>query len=269
MSNWVSDLSRFLVAMNAELERLSVAVAPYLEVVGRGMWNMAVNERLRETMAAAGWVHHHTTPLERIASHFNDPATVRTMLDEYYARNWGDVRSSIESRIHEFNVDEEAEATFREALNAHEFKLYRCVCRVLFPEIERVLRVETFGYRRGRESSGKIIDRLVSDKTLTDFLPGGWLDLNSFARLTNRNVKRSDSVPHDEGFGLFADVSQSDLPRVQSDPVPNRNAALHGYVEYTTHQNSLNTIFIAEYVFRVIASLSDDDPEIRSSVEMS
>ena len=73
MSNWVSDLGRFLVAMNAELERLSVAVAPYLEAVAPhleavlcGMLNMVTNERLRETMVAAGWVPHHTTPLERV-----------------------------------------------------------------------------------------------------------------------------------------------------------------------------------------------------------
>jgi len=191
------------------------------------------------------------------------------MLDEYYAENWGIVRSSIESRIGEFNFDEEAEATFREALDAHEFGLYRCVCRVLFPEIERVIRVATFGHRRGTQKYDAMLERLVNDKTLDDFLPGNWLDLASFGHLTKTIEKQSDSAVDDGVFGLFTYVSDSDLHRVKADPVPNRHAALHGYVEYATHQNSLNTIFIAEYVFRVIVSLSNDDSESRSSAEAS
>ena len=261
MSNWVIRLNRFLENMNAELERLLVAAAPHLEAVARGVSNMMINERLRETLVATGWVYHHTTPLEMIASYWDDTETVRTMLDEHYAQNWRDVRSSIESRIHEFNTDEEAEATFREALDAHEFGLYRCVCRVLFPEIERILRVQTFGHRRGAEKYNAMLERLVHDTTLHDFLPGGWLDLTSFRHLTKTIKQRSDGPSDDGVFGLFTSVSNSDLHRVKDDPVPNRHAALHGYVEYATHQNSLNTIFIAEYVFRVTRSLRDAESE--------
>ena len=269
MSNWVIRLNRFLENMNAELERLLVAAAPHLEAVARGVSNMMINERLRETLVATGWVYHHTTPVARIASCWDDTETVQTMLDEYYAQNWRDVRSSIESRIHEFDIGEEAEATFREALKAHEFGLYRCVCRVLFPEIERVLRVETFGHRTGRETYKKMLKSLLQGTTLDDFLPGNWLDLTSFSHLTKTIEKQSDSAFDDGVFGLFTHVSDSDLHRLKDDPVPNRHAALHGYVEYATHQNSLNTIFIAEYVFRVITSLRNDDPESQSSVEVS
>ena len=38
--------------------------------------------------------------------------------------------------ISSYNITSEAKATFREALDAHEAGLYRCVCRVLFPEIQ-------------------------------------------------------------------------------------------------------------------------------------
>ena len=256
MSNWISDLSRLLLAMNAEIERLSVAAAPHIALVARGVANMAVNERLRETLVAAGWVYHHTTPLESIIRHLDQTDTARTMLDEYYTQNWRDVRSSIESRIHELNIDDEAEATFREALDAHQFGLYRCVCRVLFPEIERVLRVRTFGHRR-HGTYDKIFKRVVENKSLGEFLPGGWLDLTSFHHLTKTMQKQADGRFDTGVFGLFTYVSDDNLRRVQDDPVPNRHAALHGYVEYATHQNSLNTIFIAEYVFRVTNALSD------------
>ena len=190
------------------------------------------------------------------------------MLDEYYAQNWRDVRSSIESRIHEFNIDEEAEATFREALDAHEFGLYRCVCRVLFPEIERILRVQTFGHRRGTEKYNAMLEDLLQGTTLDDFLPGGWLDLTSFEHLMKTIEKQADGRFDAGVLGVFAYVSDSNLHRVKDDPVPNRHAALHGYVEYATHQNSLNVIFIAEYVFRVTRSLRDAESERQAAIEM-
>ncbi len=224
---------------------------------------MVINEQLRETLVAAGWVYHHTTPVERIVGYCGETEKVRTMLDEYYAQHWQDVRSSIEVKLHEMNMDGEAEATFREALDAHEFGLYRCVCRVLFPEIERVLRVQTFGHRRGREKYSEMLERLLQGTTLNDFLLGGWLDLNSFNHLM-KTMRQQAGGHFDAGvFGLFTSVSDDNLQRVQDDPVPNRHAALHGYVEYATHQTSLNTMFIAEYVFRVVSSLSDTEVEIR------
>ena len=74
------------------------------------------------------------------------------------------MRRDIESRNTGYDVDEEAKATVREALAAHEACFYRSVCRVLMPEIERVARTELHdgrlesitSQRRLRELAGKL-----------------------------------------------------------------------------------------------------------------
>ena len=161
---------------------------------------------------------------------------------------------AIESQIAEYNIDEEAKATFREALDAHGYGLHRSVCRVLFPEIERMLRTELFGRRTGRENYQKIVETLVEDKTLDDFLPGGRFDFDYFGHLTAAVMEHSDDAFDERIFGLFRRVDEDDLQRVGQDPVPNRHAAMHGYVSYSSSQNSLNAIFVADYMFRLIGS---------------
>ena len=54
-------------------------------------------------------------------------------------------------------------------------------------------------------------------------------------------------------YGLFQKVpSEEDRDRLKQDPVPNRHAAIHGLVVYSSPQNSLNAIFIADYIFRIV-----------------
>jgi hypothetical protein len=37
-----------------------------------------------------------------------------------------------------------------------------------------------------------------------------------------------------------------------ADPVPNRHAAIHGLVSYTSHLNSLNMLIMADFIFYVV-----------------
>ena len=70
-------------------------------------------------------------------------------------------------------------ATLREALDAHEYGLHKSVCRLLFPEIDRLLHVEIFGHRTGSPKYNVAVEaKLVSDKTLDDFILGGWYDFD-------------------------------------------------------------------------------------------
>ena len=210
---------------------------------------------------AAGWLPHYTTPLSLVEDCSGDVCAVRSKLNEYYEQNWSSVRRTIESHLVEYNVDEEAKATFREALDAHGYGLHRSVCRVLFPEIDRVLRTALFGRRTGNERYREIIETLVNDKTLGDFLPGGWFDFDYFGHLTAAIRERSNDALGERIFGLFSRVDEDDLQRVGQDPVPNRHAAMHGFVSYSSSQNSLNTIFVADYMFRLIGSFRNAQTE--------
>jgi hypothetical protein len=137
------------------------------------------------------------------------------------------------------SVDDEAKAAFREALDAHTVGMYRCVCRLLFPEIERVARLEIYDGRVGkRMTSQHDLRKLAGRLTPGALEPIGFLNLNLFKKLQGH---------------LYDDIkTEEHRVRCEADAVPNRHAALHGFVVYATMQNSLNTIFMTDYILQII-----------------
>ena len=232
-----------------------------MEPVARGLVALSDWDLLSKVLNAAGWLPHYTTPLSLVEDYSGDDFAVRNKLNEYYGQNWPSVRRALESQIAEYNVDEEAKATFMEALDAHGYGLHRSVCRVLFPEIERMLRSELFGRWTWNVSYKEIVETLIEGKWLEDFLPGGWFDFDYFGHLTAAISQRSDDALDEKIFGLFSRVDEEDLQRVDQDPVPDRHAAMHGFVSYSSQQNSLNAIFIADYMFRLISSFKTDQTD--------
>ncbi len=261
MENRNRELGHLIRDLGSAIQRFVDIVTPHLEPVAHGLLAIFENIELRDVMRESGWLPHYTTPLDLIANSGGDADAVRNILSEYYQRNWDDVRKAIESGLDECNVDEEAKATLREALEAHEHGLYRSVCRLLFPEMERLLRVEIFGLRTGRQSYKAIVKKLVDGKTLDDFPLGGWYDFDYLAHLTKSIREHDVSKIDDRIFGIFTPVEETDLQRLEHDPVPNRHAAMHGYVSYASEQNSLNTIFVADYIFRLISNIRNTPTE--------
>ena len=237
------------------LKRLSEACAPFFAVISREFhkWDVSI-----DVLGEAGWLPHYTTPFDRLVECDSD--SVQTTLVEYYGRNWPGVRSEMESRLSGYDVDCEAKATFREALDAHEAGLYRCVCRVLFPEIERIFRVALVNGKVGHMSGDALIKKLVDDRHIGDFTPGGLYILPLFRHLTKSLKSEEDSSEYNGPiYGLFGQVkTDDDRERLEQDPIPNRHAAIHGLVVYSSAQNSLNMMFIADYVFQVISTLRTD-----------
>ena len=255
-----SYLDQFNKAITPYIE----AVAPYLEPVSRGLLAMAEKQRISNLMVEAGWLYHQTTPLHLFADPEVGAKEVCDKLNQYYAENWISLRVAIESQFDDYDVDDEAKAAVREAIDAHGYGLYRSVCRLLFPEIERVVQTEIFKRTTGRVRYQDFIEDLVSDKSFAELLPGGWYDLDYLSHLMMSLKGNSESVLEDRIFGLFRHVTERDLPRLKMDPVPNRHAAMHGYVSYSSPQNSLNAIFVADYIFRLVSSLKNKvDPVIR------
>ena len=114
------------------------------------------------------------------------------------------------------------------ALSAHEAGLYRCVCRVLFPEIERVI-----GTGRVRK---KGIEKLMGERDLAELAfrePFGYVSFSRFVNHAYEQVK-------------------ADRRRFERDPVPNRHAAMHGLVPYKTHKHSMNMLILTDYVFQIL-----------------
>ena len=251
------------------LKAIEEALAPTAEalvpIVLKAVREFSQLEQYREVLGRAGWVPHYTTPFGYVTECDDDIEAIRSGLCDHYKNNWLKVRLEIESRLSSYNITSEAKATFREALDAHEAGLYRCVCRVLFPEIDQLFRTELFENKIGNMGSKAMIKGLVAgesdlaqDKSLGDFMPNGIYELILFEYLT-KVLKEKDEIDITEPiFGLYTSFNTEEtLERLKQDPVPNRNAAMHGLVAYSTPQNSLNMIFVADYIFQIISSFKE------------
>ena len=111
------------------------------------------------------------------------------------------MREHIENRLAGYKIDAEAKATFREALDAHESGLHRCVCRVLFPEIERVLFTKLFGGILG--GKGITYDKYIStlageNRHIEDLIVDGLYDLSVFGQITKAG-REKDRQNHGGG----------------------------------------------------------------------
>ena len=91
------------------------------------------------------------------------------------------------------------------------------------------------------------------DRNIGDFTPRGLYELYIFRRLTMALREKHPAENNECIYGPFQDiVSEQDRKRLEQDPVPNRHAAMHGYVVYSSQQNSLNAIFMADYILGVV-----------------
>ena len=156
----------------------------------------------------------------------------------YYQDRWLQVHQGIESRLMQYDVNEESKATFSEVLDAHGAGLYRCVCPTLMLAIERVSRVDLHGGTFAPITSQQVLIAVVEQLPISSVEPRGFYGLALCKRLSDHLYERCLDARARERFAR--------------DPVPNRHAAVHGHVAYSSMQHSLNMIFMAEFIFHVI-----------------
>ena len=256
-----------LQPLTETLSGLATVVAPFAQAAAHGMkrWDTA------ESLLKRGWVPNRTTPFDLVAECGDDDTRLRTSLLAYYTDNWPQVRARLEARMSSLDVDDEAKAAFREALDAHEGGLYRCVSRLLFPEFERVFRAALFHGQAGHIPYHEFVTKLSGEAAnleLADFLTAGIQDMVLFGYLTE-GVRSSDaSGDHSTGAapnyepGLAVGVNATNVERAKQSPIPTRHAVAHGLVAYSSQQSSLNAIFIADYVFSVVSRVLRNKTEL-------
>lgn len=210
------------------LKEWSDAAAPYLKAFDE--WNRTV-----DLLNGVGWLPYGSAPLLQVEECGDDLALLDIRFSDYYRDRWNEIRDDMESRLAGYHIDDEARATFREALSAHEAGHYRCVCRVLFPEIERMIGA-------GRVGSEQMLEDLTGTRDLADFAFRGRFGYVLFGRLVNHAYKQ---------------VAEGKREKFERDPVPNRHAAMHGLVSYSTHKHSMNMLILTSYAFSVLPPMND------------
>ena len=120
----------------------------------------------------AGCLPYRTVPVERVLTDRGPRGreVIADRVDAYYRAHDMDIVRDIDSAMATYDVDAEAKATLAESMKAHEYGLYRSCCRVLLPEIERVLREDWIGIGGIKTLKlGAITDK-VNQYHLEDFI---------------------------------------------------------------------------------------------------
>ena len=194
--NGLASMARELEPALKGLRELAARVEPFtrsLETIATPLvqvlapvwakWDAA------DSLLKRGWVPNHTTPFDLVAECGADDVRLQTSLLAHYTDNWCEVRVQLETRLASYDIDDEAKATFREALDAYEAGFYRSVSRLLFPEFERVFRAALFDGRAGHISYNEFVKKLsgaAANLDLADFLIAGIQDIVLFQYLTER-----------------------------------------------------------------------------------
>lgn len=229
----LTDTADLGVRVGTGLNALAEVVLPFF--VG-----IAYHHEIATFYETSGWLPYRTAPFQlHFLNHPKDRGQAHSSLSRYYADSSSEILQDIEARLENYDIDSEAEATIKEATHAHRKGLYRCVCRVLLPEIERVIRTHLLHIEKRIPINEKDIREALRQRHLEDVV--------------------IDS-PHD--FVLFG-VFHKHLfaPTKRTIPgnafVPNRHAGTHGWMAYSSKKEALNAIICADYVFRLVSSLKD------------
>ena len=186
-----------------------------------------------------GWVVHRTLPTTVLEDASEDNLNEAIMT--YYKERWAEVRREIELATSGYLIDEDSKDTMSQILSAHEYGLYRLVPVAIMVEIERAARVHLYGELVGRhlDIKGKIVDEI------------GELPISAFQDITSGIIQHETLENH-----LYEHIDDDgDRSQFAENPIPNRHAAIHGLVPYSTEKSSLNSIFLADFVLQMITEM--------------
>ena len=195
--------------------------------------------RLRGKLNRTGWFPHSTFPTHLLSYGYDDEEFDKAVLT-HYRTNWPMVRRKIEDELSLCHVDDNAKESLRQALTAHENGLYRIVPPSLFSFIEGAVRVCLYDNRVGNFSVKHQLASELGSLPAT-VLPYGALGVVAYSQLSQHLYESIQTNSARERFLLA--------------PLPNRHATVHGLVVYSSEKSSLNTIFVAIYVFRGLSVL--------------
>ena len=238
----IEKLSEYLRENEEELgpsfKALEAAMPDIARALGSYLAPMAKQAELVGVLDETGWLPFGHAPYHCMERHGDDAERVDACMSSYYLEHWRDIRTSLEENLKACHVDDEARAAFGEALSAHEAGLYRCVCRLLFPEIERMLISRIPAHLSpDRTGSKQLVEMLIGTEFSEKISESRFFGFLFLDRLCRR---------------LYERVDQNNIADVRKDFLPNRHAAVHGLVTYSEHKHSMNMLVMTDYVFQML-----------------
>ena len=204
-------VSEGIAAVQIEWSRTAAAAfAPLQDMFAR----LAAQTATAKLVESRGWLPHDTMPFDRLDKAAGED--IDAIVEEHYVDNWDEVDAALSASVCGYEIDDEAKATFAEALTAHRLGLHRVAPRLLFPEIERVVSVElhegrhhvtTLDGRRGRS-----IASLNDLRESVEEIPAGDVLAYNFA---TELLKKLDAHLYER-----VDDSAEGVARFAADPCP-------------------------------------------------
>lgn len=240
-----------LIAAGEHMRAIMAALTPAPEVLEKIEWLRRDEERC-EAIEATGWMAHPSSPFRLIEQGELVGGDLVRAVEDYYREDWDAVAAGMNARVDACLIDDEAKATFAEALAAHGAGLFRCAPRLLFPELERVARKELHGGAMNKMASQLGLQEAVGSLTPMQMAWSGTAGLRFYRKLTEH---------------MYANLRDEDAVRsIAADPVPNRHATVHGYVSYAAANASFNAMAGTEYLFMAISALKAAATENSSDI---
>lgn len=220
------------------------------DVVLRALQWAGTSYQRAQVLKATGWLPHYTTPEIPVTT---DADALQALLTRHYSDNWSTVEAAFRERLATSAIDDEAKACFGEALTAHRQGLYRVAPRLLFPEIERLVRQDLDGLVTANAGLRQLRHAAELLGT-TNLHRSGVLSLRLYETFTQH---------------LYARIETPDeRAKAEADPVPNRHAALHGVIVYNSQQSSLNALIMAEFALLTVSELRIRAPALLSQADI-
>ena len=236
----IDDYSRSLSAtfqqINRAVERHAESIASYVGVLE---FTFKVGE-IRDTI---GLLYNYTFPNELLVGNRGVGDSLCDTVLAYYRDSWDAVSSTMQVEINMLRLPTSTKESFREALDAHGRGLYRTVPRTVFPEIESVLIGNGYDFTTRKFTND--LKQLGSDLTLEQF-PDAILGMPTWEKFVSHVYSPAETP---------AQVSNLD-----GHPVPNRHAAIHGVVDYHTQVQSLNALFLVDFMLRLLPNVNYLNP---------
>ncbi len=237
LSRRIDEILESLVRLSQSLMRVGLRMP--IEDYKRRMEVWRMHDQARET----GWLLHPRIS-EFDEYHFiltmaGDPrAPLAECISWFYSENWLKIGLDLKWEFLRYSLDDLSKSTFCAALKFHEEGKYDLVPRILFPEIERVMRIRLFNNCQSTIKSRDMIKKFCNGYSV-------------------RKVIGRNPIAH---YTLFCELihwvfaSQKERDTAKTHCVPNRHEVVHGLDIALTFKDSVNMLLFASFIMGVMQS---------------
>ena len=228
-----------------EFDRMAAVAAEAMERLRPALKQFHERKQTHDALDKVGWLPHPSVPYRLVEGCGDDLALLDARVAEYYRTRWTEIRDEMESGLAEYHM------TMKRGRRSGR--------RTLSPRVWTVPGYLPLVVPRNRADHRSAGDRQDADDRETACI-GRSDRIVQVRELFDRVMLER----HSRGTPTSRYGPRANGRGFERDPVPNRHAAIHGRVAYSTHKHSMNMLILTDYVFRILPPLEDSTRSWRS-----